>query len=226
MIEENEKGRKYPEPVSVDTIMAYMTYLSEPPEKYAVPAQGPAEQLTLTGRGLAFPSVRAAMWAIGSVHEDMGFTNPTAVRVIKRRLDEMGRKHVANGAPAYDIVEVRIGAAQRIYSFPISSVLTRAPPPGAQGVRQVRTAIFEDEYEGRKNPFSSGFQRVQIWTMFMLQNAMVGRASLLTDYCPHVEQLELPTDPKRFGLDGVPEWILFHLKQWKGNADRVKKQAR
>jgi hypothetical protein len=102
----------------------------------------------------------------------------------------------------------------------------RAPPPAAQGMRQVRAAIFEDEYRGRKNPFSSGFQRVQIWTMFMMQNAMVGRASLLTDYCPHVEQLELPSDPKRFGLDGVPEWILFHLNQWKGNADRVKKQAR
>jgi hypothetical protein len=53
--------------------MAYMTYLSESPETYAVPAQGLAEQVTLTGRGLAFPSVRAALWAIGSVHEDLGW---------------------------------------------------------------------------------------------------------------------------------------------------------
>ena len=117
LIEENGKGRKYTQPVSQDTIMAYMTYLSESPETYAVPAQGLAEQVTLTGRGLAFPSVRAALWAIGSVHEDMGFSNPTAVRVIKRRMDEMGRKHVAVGAPAYDIVEVRIRRAEQLQRF-------------------------------------------------------------------------------------------------------------
>jgi hypothetical protein len=117
LIEENGKGRKYTQPVSQDTIMAYMTYLSESPETYAVPAQGLAEQVTLTGRGLAFPSVRAALWAIGSVHEDMGFSNPTAVRVIKRRMDEMGRKHVAVGAPAYDIVEVRIPRAEQLQRF-------------------------------------------------------------------------------------------------------------
>jgi hypothetical protein len=47
----------------------------------------------------------------------MGFSNPTAVRVIKRRMDEMGRKHVAVGAPAYDFVEVRKRRAEQLQRF-------------------------------------------------------------------------------------------------------------
>jgi hypothetical protein len=86
-----------------------------------------------------------------------------------------------------------------------------------QALPRLREAIFADEYHGRKNPLNTGLARTQFWTMLLLQHAVIGRASLLTEFCPSVTDIRLPDDADQWDKDGMPQFVLLDLYRWKGN---------
>lgn len=225
MVLAGEKGVAYPRSVSVETVFAYYTYLVTPPTEYVVASTYDGTVVRLEGRGLAFPTIHQALWAIAKTHLSLNLSDPTKARCITGPMAELKKEHVQRGAIAFDIVEVRAAVATGLLSAVSNAPATRrrARP---QGMKELRAAVFTDEYQGRKNPLTTGLWRLQMWTMMMLQLSMVGRSSLMTTYCPHVEQLELPGKDTGYSVDGWPEYVLLHLKQWKGNAAGTRQQAR
>ena len=103
MIEESATTGKYPRPIRSEAVLAYMTYLVKKPEEY----QLRVGERVLPGRGLQYPTVKQALWAIADQHKAMGLADPTKTHYITSWLGELSRKHVAHGAPAYDVVEAR-----------------------------------------------------------------------------------------------------------------------
>ncbi len=117
-------------------------------------------------------------------------------------------------------------AAARRRAYPAwasacAGALTRSP----QALPRLRTAIFSDEYNGKRNPVHMGILRVMLFTMLMLQHALIARASLLTDFCPTIEAIRLPDEDAQWDADGFPQFFTLHLNNWKGNTKR-KQQVR
>jgi len=81
---------------------------------------------------------------------------------------------------------------------------------------RILEAIFEDEYEGRTNPFKCGLLRAMLFTMVMLQLVLIGRASLLSQFCPLYEDLEIPSMGLHMDVDGIPKFIILTLRRWQG----------
>ena len=52
-------------------------------------------------------------------------------------------------------------------------------------------------------------------TLLLLVLVCIARASLFTQYCPLIEDLELGEADG----DGIPRYIGLTLRRWKGNAD-------
>ena len=58
-----------------------------------------------------------------------------------------------------------------------------------------------------------------LWTMVMFQVAVVGRASLLTYFCPDLSDIYIPSDNANIAADGLPKRIFITLRRWKGNEE-------
>jgi hypothetical protein len=79
----------------------------------------------------------------------------------------------------------------------------------ATGLPLLRNALFEATWDDYPNPFNTGIQREMVWTMLHLSLAIGARASLFTDFCPMIDQLEFPGKDERC-RDGKP--MFFKLK--------------
>jgi hypothetical protein len=49
---------------------------------------------------------------------------------------------------------------------------------------------------------------------------------LYQEYCPIIENIELPDGAHGYDVDGMPQYLIITLEQWKGNGDRKKKPQR
>ena len=94
-----------------------------------------------------------------------------------------------------------------------------------QELPRLRTAIFAEEYNCKRNPVRHGLMRVMLFTMVILQHALIARASLLTDFCPTMDAIRLPDEKEQWDADGFPQFITLELTNWKGNTKR-RKQVR
>ena len=64
--------------------------------------------------------------------------------------------------------------------------------------------------------FLSFKKRVSVWSRFLLQFSIIGRASDVTgDYCPLIENSTFPTHELNFLPDGMPRWVEICLLDWK-----------
>ena len=64
--------------------------------------------------------------------------------------------------------------------------------------------------------FLSFRKRVSVWSRFLLQFAIIGRASDVTgNYCPLIENCTFPTHELNLLPDGMPRWIEICLLDWK-----------
>ena len=96
-----------------------------------------------------------------------------------------------------------------------------------QELPRIRVALLADEYEGRKNPFETGLARQGMFVKVLVGLSVLARASLLSTFCPTVDDLELP-DPalkdddgnSAYDADGIPEYILLTFRKWKRNAGK------
>ena len=89
-----------------------------------------------------------------------------------------------------------------------------------QELPRLRTAIFSEEYNDKPNPVRHGLLRVMLFTMVILQHALIARASLLTDFCPTVDSIHLPDEKEQWDADGFPQFVTLELTNWKGNTKR------
>ena len=94
-----------------------------------------------------------------------------------------------------------------------------------QELPRLRTAIFAEEYNCKRNPVRHGLMRVMLFTMVILQHALIARASLLTDFCLTMDAIRLPDEKEQWDADGFPQFITLELTNWKGNTKR-RKQVR
>ena len=94
-----------------------------------------------------------------------------------------------------------------------------------QELPRLRTAVFAEEYNSKRNPVRHGLMRVMLFTMVILQHALIARASLLTDFCPTMDAIHLPDEKEQWDADGFPQFITLELTNWKGNTKR-RKQVR
>jgi len=89
-----------------------------------------------------------------------------------------------------------------------------------QELPRLRTALFTEEYNDKPNPVRNGLMRVMLFTMMLLQHALIARASLLTDFCPTVDAIRLPDEKEQWDADGFPQFFTLELTNWKGNTKR------
>jgi len=57
--------------------------------------------------------------------------------------------------------------------------------------------------------------RIQGWAMLLVSICMFARASEVTQFCPTVENTNLPESASQFDSDGLPKWIDVGLMNWK-----------
>lgn len=180
-------------PTYKDAVETFIHIMMAPKDKVFVAESTAFKGTAFTGRGCGFPTPRGLLSALRWV--DLHIMNET--RLLDAEIVGIARTlakvHVASSAFPFDIEEV---------------------------LPRFREAIFANEFEERKNPFNTAIQREQVWTMFMVSLAVCARCSLLTTFCPMLDQLELgPVDE-----DGVPKFIKIELREWKGNANGAKQQ--
>jgi hypothetical protein len=48
-----------------------------------------------------------------------------------------------------------------------------------------------------------------VWTMFIMSHVCIARASLFTQFCPHVEDVKMGD----LDSDGMPRWVVRRLKR-------------
>jgi len=89
----------------------------------------------------------------------------------------------------------------------------------ATGLPLLKKALYEATWEDYPNPFNTGIQRDMVWTMLHLSLAIGARASLLTDFCPMIDQLDFPGKDERC-TDGKPMFFKLKLYRWKHNPGR------
>ena len=59
-------------------------------------------------------------------------------------------------------------------------------------------------------------KRVAIWSRFLLQFNIIGRASCVSGpYCPLIDDVKFPTDEQDYLPDGLPRYIIIVLNNWK-----------
>jgi len=58
-------------------------------------------------------------------------------------------------------------------------------------------------------------KKLLCWTMFLTSMCLFARASEVTDYCPLVENIVVPTEESRWDTDGYPKFIEVALLRWK-----------
>ena len=83
MILAAEEGVLYPRAFNTETILAYLTYLVTPADKYCMQSTYDGKLVELRGRGLSFPSVHQAIWAIAQTHLKLNLPDPTKVHCIQ-----------------------------------------------------------------------------------------------------------------------------------------------
>ena len=183
------------EPTDLNTFMQFLTFMTAPFEKKYL-ADAKYGSVSVRGRGVGYSSAKNFVSAMG--HIDEALTGKSNIRKSKRVKDFLAKLEQdgppVNPACAFDIAEV----LPRWYD-----------------------AIYEAEFEGRRNPFNTDILRIEMHTMFMTELATCARRSLFTKYCPRRDQVILgPVD--KFG---IPKYYILKLDRWKGNAKRKKKQT-
>ena len=141
MVLASETTGVYLRAVRSEVVLAYMTYLVRKPEEYQLRLR---DGRMLPGRGLLYPTVKQALWSIAETHKAMSLPDPTKTHAITTWLHELSRKHVAHGAPAYDIVEARrareLRAELRAAALCLVGVLLRVPRSRTRADARCRTA--------------------------------------------------------------------------------------
>ena len=240
-----ERGEPPARPFSVDTLRAFIVFLTTDQE---LPTQGRWQTVSgetkLRGRGAGAPFVDLHFWAIKATENAFSLTSNVDSPPIKSRLTQLRNAHISHSAPSYDVVEVR-GFSSAAFTFPrlrclvnarceCVAALQRAPIQTTltfwrvrdavarkpQELPRLRTAIFAAEYDGKPNPMRHGLMRVMLFTMVILQHALIARASLLTDFCPTMDAIRLPDEKEQWDADGFPQFVTLELTNWKGNTRR------
>jgi hypothetical protein len=104
-----EKGVVPKEPVSLDTLYAFITYLTSAGESF--PTEGQLKDVTgdhlLTGRGAGAPSVLKHLWAVGSFESALNLRSNVYTYNLRARCKRLRKSWRVIGAVSYDVVEVR-----------------------------------------------------------------------------------------------------------------------
>ena len=180
-------------PTSKEAFEAYVHVMMAPKDEVFHAESSAYKGVAFTGRGCGFPAPRGALTALRWL--DLILIDTTHLR--------------DNDLIAVARTLAKVHVVQSSFAFDVEVVLPK-----------FREAIFEREYDRRKNPFNTAMQRLMVWTMFMVALVLCARCSLLTTFCPMLDQLELgPVDE-----DGVPKFIKIELRAWKGNANGAKRQ--
>lgn len=109
-----------------------------------------------------------------------------------------------------------------VKNFPLRRRASTTSPTSAPGY-DVATelplmfeACFALERDGFRNPFNTGIQRQQMWTMLLWSHATFARGCLFTDFCPMINKIDIPAEARTPG-EGVPAFIKLRLTRWKHN---------
>lgn len=90
----------------------------------------------------------------------------------------------------------------------------------------MREAILKDNYQGRRNPFTTPLWRLLMWTRLLWTIACIARGGQFSEMCPDVGAWSLPPQGVgAYSADGLPEWMGLCMEEWKGNKGQ-KKQVR
>lgn len=57
-------------------------------------------------------------------------------------------------------------------------------------------------------------KRITAWAMLLVALSIMARASCITTYCPHLEDVKLPK-ARHWDTDGIPKYIIIVMKRWK-----------
>ena len=140
------------------------------------------------GRDLAFTSLSRMVTAQKDMDIKLcGYTN-AEVETIRTMLKKKGVDYTPTPAVGYDV---------------------------ATGLPLIREACFAPERDGVRNPFNTGIQRQEMWTMTLWAHAVLAHGCIFTDFCPMINQLDIPKEATC--RDGVPQYIKLRLLRWKHN---------
>lgn len=84
-----------------------------------------------------------------------------------------------------------------------------------QALPRIWKALLQPSFEGRDNPVNTALLRTCVWTMLMMGLVCIARAPLFTNYCPHIEDMELG----ELDDNNIPCYFVLVLRRRKGNAD-------
>ena len=115
------------------------------------------EGKTYRGRATGFTNVSRMVTAQKKMDIYLCGYSHAESEAIKNFLKKKGIDYVPTSAPGYDV---------------------------ATGLPLMREAIFAPERDGFRNPFNTGIQRQQVWTMLLWSHATFARGCLFTDFCP------------------------------------------
>jgi len=151
---------------------------------------------TYKGRATGFTNVSRMVTAQKKMDTNLcGYSRAESV-AIQNFLKKKGIDYVPTSAPGYDV---------------------------ATGLPLMREACFAPERDGFRNPFNTGIQRQQMWTMLLWSHAAFARGCLFTDFCPMISQLDIPAEARIPGF-GVPAFIKLKLTRWKHNHSGKREQ--
>ena len=72
--------------------------------------------------------------------------------------------------------------------------------------------------------FKNHRRRVSVWSRFLVQFSIIGRASDVTENCPLIEKLKFPEHENNYLPDGTPRFVTVILTHWKSRPDWHKLQ--
>jgi hypothetical protein len=151
---------------------------------------------TYKGRATGFTNASRVVTAQKKMDMNLcGYSHAESV-AIKNLLNKMGVDYVPTSAPGYDV---------------------------ATGLPLMREACFAPERDGFRNPFNTGIQRQQMWTMVLWSHAVLARGCLFSTFCPMINQLDIPSDARTPG-EGLPAFIKLKLTRWKHNHSGKRQQ--
>ena len=148
------------------------------------------------GRATGFTNVSRMVTAQKKLDNNLCGNSFAESEAIKSFLKKKGIDYVPTSAPGYDV---------------------------ATGLPLMREACFAPERDGFRNPFNTGIQRQQMWTMLLWSHATFARGCLFTDFCPMINQLDIPAEARIPGM-GTPAFIKLRLTRWKHNHSGKREQ--
>lgn len=183
-------------PACPHALLTFLDVISDQDAKERACESSAYKGKTYKGRATGFTNVSRMVTAQKKMDMNLcGYSQAESV-AINTFLKKKGIDYVPTSAPGYDV---------------------------ATGLPLMREACFDPERDGFRNPFNTGIQRQQMWTMLLWSHAVFARGCLFTTFCPMISQLDIPADAWTPG-EGVPAFIKLKLTRWKHNHAGTRQQ--